>query len=708
MALTNCTISTGVLTKIGGQVIGSDNMNLTITPTTHHSVTASNFTVGTIPTGVDSISITDNGTPGTFTNTLNVLVDLTNSFTMPSQNKTITVDVDGAGDKGEVLQRTIFLKEVQATGSNFSQSLVSGPGITASSNNNTGTKPAGSYVLLFTRTLTTSSTYYFPVEPSFSITSADETHVSRYTVETTRTYLDNGSNELPLQVIAFKVYYLVPDDNVIAADLDTITFSATAAIIYHPSREITNLLFNTSNIPNKGGTKVFQIYGTVGAGYNFNVVDAASTVIVTNGNYTNQIIGDKGVNTHVVTFNSSDIGAGFTDRTYNITITTATTSPTTSLGSNISTSSPMYAVFQKANVLLTLTRSNWNGTGQTLGSPTTALRSFIPSYSFGDLEIGNTIPWSFTAGLPNSSTIVKRRDVVETDFTTVGGGKSNFEIALTKADIIQTNAYTLTMDWEVSVLDTGPVSKSLVIDLNSIINTPTTVYAQSVNIPHNTATTINLTSNDINGDTPTYSIVGPPTKGAVTVVASTGVATYTPTTGNSGNDTFTYKVNDTFQDSGNATVTCTIANSGSSAPTFNSVFSWNDSEVNNNYSIIGSNAFQGTVLYNNSTSAGSSSFKANMTSWALDSLHVGFPTYVDNLGDITIDWEFRYNGGLLNNGVASINTGSSSINQGAQTGNITVQQVTVSVPNSHNSGNGLISGGGYSFNWKLKYDNISQ
>ena len=38
MALINCTIDTQSLTKIGGQAIGSQNVNLTITPDQFHSV----------------------------------------------------------------------------------------------------------------------------------------------------------------------------------------------------------------------------------------------------------------------------------------------------------------------------------------------------------------------------------------------------------------------------------------------------------------------------------------------------------------------------------------------------------------------------------------------------------------------------------------------------------------------------------------------
>lgn len=710
MALTNCSISTGTLTKIGGQAIGSDNVNLTITPDQHFSVTASSFTVGTLPTGVDAITITDNGEAGSFTNTLNVFVNLTDAFSMPDQDTSITIDVDGAADKGEVIKRTIFLKEVPATGSNYAQAFNSGSGILEDSNNNTGTKTIGSTVVIFTRTLTASTGYYFPEEPSFVITSASKDHPPRYTVETTRTYLDDGSVDLPLQIISFKVSYLVPDDNVVAADLDTITFSATAAIIYAPTRQITNVFFDTSNISIRGGIKVFQIYGLTGSAYNLNIVEASGTVLVENGVHLNQVIGPKGYNSHAVTFLTSFIGGNYVDRTYNINITAASSTPATTLGSSIPTKVPTYTLDQKANVILTITRSGFDIAGQTLSTPSSALKSFVPGTEFGDLETGNTIPWSFTAGVPNSTTIVKRRDVVEEDFTTVGGGASGYDFSLSKTDIIQTNAQTLTIDWEFTIIDAGTVSKSLVIDLDNIINTPSSVFGQAnVSIANNTATTINLTSSDVNGDTPTYSIVAAPSKGTVTVVPATGVATYTPTNaGSNGHDSFTYKVNDTFQDSLAATIGVVIASSGSNTPTFNSVFSWNDSEVNNNYSIIGNNAFQGTVLYNNSTAAGSSSFKANMTSWALDNTHAGFPSYIDNFGDIAINWELKYQGSLVKSGVAGINTGSSSFNQSAQTGNITVQEVTVAIPNAHNGGNGLISGGGYTFNWKIVYDNISQ
>jgi hypothetical protein len=189
------------------------------------------------------------------------------------------------------------------------------------------------------------------------------------------------------------------------------------------------------------------------------------------------------------------------------------------------------------------------------------------------------------------------------------------------------------------------------------------------------------------------------------------VAIYTPTSsGSSGNDTFTYKVNDGYQDSAAAQIHVVIASSGGggTAPSISSYWSWNDSEVNNNYSLITSPAWQGTPAYTNSTAAGSSSFKANVASWSLDSTHVGYPSYCDNLGDIAINWAFKYNGATLVSGEAGINAGTSSVNQSSQTGTINLMEITVAVPNTHNSGNGLISGGSYTFTYQLRYDNVSQ
>ncbi|MHB9022786.1 MAG: Ig-like domain-containing protein [Armatimonadota bacterium] len=77
--------------------------------------------------------------------------------------------------------------------------------------------------------------------------------------------------------------------------------------------------------------------------------------------------------------------------------------------------------------------------------------------------------------------------------------------------------------------------------------------------PENTAANGQLVASDVDGNPLTYSIVANGAKGtAVITDSSTGAYTYTPTSGQWGTDTFTFKVNDGTVDSNTATITVTI------------------------------------------------------------------------------------------------------------------------------------------------------
>lgn len=94
MALTNCTISSGELSRTAGAAIGSENVRLTITPKAGYVVSASNFSnnSGSIP-GVIAINISNSGTAGTVGNLVYVDVDLDDSYVMPSSNTDITLSL---------------------------------------------------------------------------------------------------------------------------------------------------------------------------------------------------------------------------------------------------------------------------------------------------------------------------------------------------------------------------------------------------------------------------------------------------------------------------------------------------------------------------------------------------------------------------------------------------------------------------------------
>lgn len=79
---------------------------------------------------------------------------------------------------------------------------------------------------------------------------------------------------------------------------------------------------------------------------------------------------------------------------------------------------------------------------------------------------------------------------------------------------------------------------------------------QPVTTTEDTSLDITLTANDADGDSLTYTIVSNPSHGTLTGNAPS--VTYTPDTGYTGGDSFTFKANDGEEDSNIATVTITI------------------------------------------------------------------------------------------------------------------------------------------------------
>jgi PKD repeat protein len=80
---------------------------------------------------------------------------------------------------------------------------------------------------------------------------------------------------------------------------------------------------------------------------------------------------------------------------------------------------------------------------------------------------------------------------------------------------------------------------------------------QTVAVPYQTATPITLIGSGISGAVISYVVVTNPAHGALSGTAPS--LTYTPNTGYSGPDSFTFKVNDRVQDSNTATVSITVS-----------------------------------------------------------------------------------------------------------------------------------------------------
>jgi VCBS repeat-containing protein len=81
----------------------------------------------------------------------------------------------------------------------------------------------------------------------------------------------------------------------------------------------------------------------------------------------------------------------------------------------------------------------------------------------------------------------------------------------------------------------------------------------TLNVTEDEIATGSLTGTDVDGDTSTYTIVENGNKGTVTITNSlTGAFTYTPNNNETGNDSFTFKVNDGTADSQTVTIDVTI------------------------------------------------------------------------------------------------------------------------------------------------------
>jgi hypothetical protein len=114
----------------------------------------------------------------------------------------------------------------------------------------------------------------------------------------------------------------------------------------------------------------------------------------------------------------------------------------------------------------------------------------------------------------------------------------------------------------------GSATATVSVTIGAAPNTnPTAVNDGPISVTYNTAKTITVLSNDTDadGDTLSISSVGTATKGTVTISGTSVI--YTPTTGQTGADSFTYTVADGRGGTATATVSVTIGAAPNTNPT---------------------------------------------------------------------------------------------------------------------------------------------
>jgi hypothetical protein len=655
MALANCTIDSKTITISAGTTNIATQV-LTITPDNNFTVSAVDFTNNTASNpAIQSITLTNSSTPHAAGNTVLVTVDLVNSYAMPNTSTTITIDIDGKalyyGERPITLAGTWDA----SVGSNISPS---------SSNGNvySATGSLGTTHTLFSVTFTCASGFFFDNANPFSayLTTGD---YANYSFSQTNTM--TGINGVTYHTaVRFDVDGIIPNADVSGDNID-FTF-ANAVAIPSIGNEITSYSMDVSTIPQTGVTRTVRVYGTVGATftitatnedthyYNFTSDTFNPSPPVNSGTIT---IGSEGYAEETIIFPSVT-----DDDLYTIAINKVGATQ-----DNITQTEP-FQITQLTDKSITFSTNSASGRSYT-SNPSQAYTNPI-----GDIETSNQHKL-FNLVLTDNENMVLRRaplttDFVKTNIVSPGGGNNSYVLlkSITSNPPYSNNmtpVQSITLTCDNYLYSQGALNATAILALDNFINIPPVASnVGTVSVLHNTVKTIPLAATDANGDSLTYSVVSNSLKGSVSI--SSNVATFTPNNGASGMTTFTYKANDSFQDSNTATVTLSIAGSGQ-VISLNDTWWWNDSTQNNTYTGIASATNQGSLSTSGFT-VGATSFTASVSNWNLSNSLAGLPSYIDHSGDFTVNFIFKNaNGTTLDSDTISIDQFNGTFNSSGST-----------------------------------------
>ena len=242
--------------------------------------------------------------------------------------------------------------------------------------------------------------------------------------------------------------------------------------------------------------------------------------------------------------------------------------------------------------------------------------------------------------------------------TNAGNGSAAITNAATGAYIYTPNQDATGIDSFTFKVNDGQLDSStatITVNLAAVNDAPIANNG-SVNTSENMSVNGVLSVSDVEGDALNISIVTNGAKGTVIITnAATGAYTYTPNTGATGVDSFTFKANDGQLDSNTATITVNIAlvnfapvaNNGSLDTNMNTAeigtLIANDVDGDTLVFSIVSNGLKGTAVITNPVT--------------------GAYTYTPDPGEVGADsFSFRVSDGLVNSNIAIVSVNIASVN----------------------------------------------
>ena len=679
--VTSLETPTGIIETPGDNVSNAvASYVLTITPNLGYIATHTNFSASSLPTEISSVVFTQNG------ELVIATANFASNFVMPTTDVNLTIDIDGSTQ----LKNYTIAGVYSTTQTNTTTSAVSNVAY-----NNNGNYTTSEVVL--TKTFTASSTsgagfsgYYFEEEPYISASNTDLfSEDSNYSVATTKGYT-NGL----LTSKTFNISYTYPAANVSGHNIN---FVANAVEVWTESLKITNYKIIKSTLSKFGESRKLRIYGSPGSKFDLTITrtggdtydfGADPTFTATATLDDDRALSSEGYYDYNILFpgdptNLAD-GSITQDNTYTV-VLAAGTATTLSLDGGLQSTFDLRQLLDKS---VTISVIDSGSTGYTIST-------FPPIVGpVGEVEPdGKLFSNTFTIAYSSPITIISQP--VEASFISTPTNPGNTDVAISNVVLSQgaTNTVNLAIP-KGYVYEFGDSNVELKLDVASFISVATNAQpvatAQNRSVISAVGKSLILAGTDAENATLTFAIASNPTNGTLTNFNSNnGFVVYTSNSGYTGSDTFTFTVNDGALTSTAATVTLTVA-AQTVAPTSTETFSYRvgNSGSYTPLSLLGS----ASVAYTNLTS-GSSTVTTTITDLGLDSIHGGYPSFIDGFQDFVLIYEFKQGSTTLNSGPLFVNQNTSSF--GSYGATLNLDPRNIAIPNSHNSGNGLIAGASY-------------
>ena len=332
--MANWTVSTTTQSIASGASVSADVV-LTITPLSGYVISASQFKIGgatntsgniwaggNVDIGVNTVTFADTGTAGTVGNTVTATVAF-DTFSMPSSNKTLYIDIDEvSGDVDRELRpiciRTYHTLQQDINGTDKHTVTTTSPtGITQSDNSATanvisalsntgesqvryfhqGTVPENATApgnLIMTKVFAANTTfgYYYATTPTYILDVNNYANYTNYYTITETGHTYDSNNELT--GVTFKLYYDPP----VSPDMpDPDPFSSASGmcetgqgvVFSHELRQklggqpgdtldINSVVADDSSyIPHGGITKQVSVNGDIGAKFRMTITSSDSS-----------------------------------------------------------------------------------------------------------------------------------------------------------------------------------------------------------------------------------------------------------------------------------------------------------------------------------------------------------------------------------------------------------------------------------------------